>query len=68
MKGINPCRANPMNATYLKMVGRQGEVKVAERLRKPVSGTVAGGVGAISRRWFGPRTELEGLPVKRVGT
>jgi hypothetical protein len=55
-----------MNATYLKMVGRQQEEQVAERLRKPESGTVAGGVGPVSGHLvavFG--LLLGGLPVKR---
>jgi hypothetical protein len=55
-----------MNATCLKRAGGQGEEKVAERLRKPVSGTVAGGVGPMSINWFGFRVGL-GLPVKRNG-
>jgi len=35
-----------MSATCLKMTGRYQEEQVAERLRKPASGTVVGGVGA----------------------
>jgi hypothetical protein len=38
-------KGNPTSATGLKMVGRRGEEQVAERPKKPVSGTVAGGVG-----------------------
>ena len=56
-----------MNATCLKTAGRHGEGKVAERLRKPVSGTVAGGVGPTGGRRLGLRSELESLPVKRDG-
>ena len=56
-----------MNATCLKMAGRRREKQVAERLRKPVSGTVAGGVGPAGGRQFGLRTDLGSLPVKRDG-
>jgi hypothetical protein len=37
---------NPKNATRLKMAGRRGEEKAAERVRNPASGTVAGGLGS----------------------
>jgi hypothetical protein len=49
-----------MSATCLKMAGRLGEEETAERLGKPVSGTVTGGVGpagrfpARNRRGAGP--------------
>lgn len=45
----NPCRANPMSATCLKMAGRRGEEEAAERVGNPVSGTVVGGVGPAGR-------------------
>jgi hypothetical protein len=38
---------NPKSVTCLKMAGRRREEKVAERLRKPASGTVVEGVGAL---------------------
>ena len=56
-----------MNATCLKMAGRQREGKVAERLRKPVSGTVTDGVGPIGGRRQNLRVESGSHPVKRVG-
>jgi hypothetical protein len=39
---------NPMSVTHPKMVGRWRKEKAAERLRKPASGAVAGGVGTAS--------------------
>lgn len=39
----------PMSVTCLKMAGWQPGSNVAERLRKPVSGTVAGGLGTAGR-------------------
>jgi hypothetical protein len=57
-----------MNATCLKMAGWQGEEKVAERLRKPVSGTVAGGLGPASERRFSLRAESESQAGKTVRT
>ena len=51
VRGSNPCRVNPRSATHLKMVGRRREEQVAERLRKPVSGAVAGGVGPAGGTW-----------------
>jgi hypothetical protein len=54
-----------MNVTGLKMAGRRREEQVAERLRKPVSGTVAGGVGPAGGRRIGLRSEPGSLPVKR---
>jgi len=51
VRGSNPCRENPRSATHLKMVGRRREEQVAERLRKPVSGTVVGGVGPAGGTW-----------------
>jgi hypothetical protein len=56
-----------MNATYLKMVGRQRKRRnVAERLRKPVSGTVAGGVGPVGGQLAAVFGLLSGsLPVRR---
>jgi len=56
-----------MNATYLKMVGRQRKRRnVAERLRKPVGGTVAGGVGPVGGQLAAVFGLLSGsLPVKR---
>jgi len=56
-----------MNATCLKMAGGQGEGQVAERLRKPVSGTVTDGVGPISERRPDLRVLSDSHPVKRVG-
>jgi len=56
-----------MNATCLKMAGRQREGKVAERLRKPVSGNVTDGVGPIGGRRRDLRVESDSHPVKRVG-
>jgi hypothetical protein len=44
-----------MDATRLKMAGRRREEEAAERLGKPVSGTVAGGVGSAG-----------GLPANRA--
>jgi hypothetical protein len=38
---------NPKNATRLKMAGGRREEEAAERLGKPASGTVVGGVGAV---------------------
>jgi hypothetical protein len=38
-----------MSATHLKMVGRNEEVETVERLKKPVSGSVAGELGLASR-------------------
>jgi hypothetical protein len=56
-----------MNATYLKMVGGQRKrSKVAERLRKPGSGTVASGVGPVGGNLaavFGLLSDS--LPVRR---
>jgi hypothetical protein len=40
---------NPKSATHLKMVGGPGSEKIAERLGKPASDTVVGGVGAAGR-------------------
>jgi len=57
--GTNPCRANPKSATCLKMAGRWREEEAAERLGKPVSGTVAGGMGpagATPAQGSNPRT------------
>jgi hypothetical protein len=65
VKGINPWRANPTNVTCLKMTGRQREEQVAERLRKPVSGTVASGVGPTGQRHFGFRIKVDGFLVKQ---
>jgi hypothetical protein len=41
-----PGGQNPRSATCLKMAGRRREEEAAERWRKPVSGTVVGGVGS----------------------
>ena len=54
-----------MNATCLKMVGGRQEEQVAERLRKPVSGTVAGGSGPAGRSWSDFRVWSGGFPRKR---
>jgi hypothetical protein len=40
---------NPMNVTRLKMAGGRGEEQAAERLGKPVSGTVVGGVEPVGK-------------------
>jgi hypothetical protein len=49
-----------MNATHLKTMGGRQEEKVAGRLRKPVSGTVASSVGPASRRRASLRVGLGG--------
>jgi hypothetical protein len=49
---------NPKSVTCLKMAGRRREEKVAERLRKPASGTVVEGVGALD----GSQQPLGSLP------
>lgn len=48
-EGETPVGQNPTSATCLKMAGRLGEEETAERLGKPESGTVAGGVGPVGR-------------------
>jgi hypothetical protein len=47
-----------MSATHLKMVGRQRDEEVAERLKEPASGTVANGLGSVgtTRETGGSRT------------
>jgi hypothetical protein len=57
-----------MNATCLKMAGGQREEQVAERLRKPVSGTVADGMGPIGERRLGLRAEAESQTGQTVRT
>lgn len=47
VEGTIPCRVNPTSETRLKMAGRGGDEKVAERVGNPVSDTVAGGVGPV---------------------
>jgi len=47
VRGKNPEGRNPKSVIHLKMVERQWREKAAERLKKPVSGTVIDGVGTI---------------------
>jgi len=62
-----------MSVTCLKMVGRWGEANAAVRLRKPVSGTVVGGVGPVGktrgknsgRRTGASRADVASLFLKR---
>lgn len=57
---------NPKNASCLKMTAGQRKEKVTERLRKPVSGAVAGGVGPVGEQLtiaFG--LELDSFSVTR---
>lgn len=64
MEGTIPCRANPLDATCLKMAGRRGEEETAERLGKPASGTVVGRVGPADEP---PGTTREPDPGNRAG-
>jgi len=52
---------DPTSATYVKIVGRRREEEVAERLGKPVSGTVTGGVGPVGE------TRETGIPSRATG-
>jgi hypothetical protein len=53
---MKPLKGNPTSVTGLKMVGRWAEEEAAERLGKPASGTVAGGMGPAGETGCEPGT------------